>query len=67
MSLYMLVYFAFILQNCRLCLCMYCCCCLYFANISGLCRCCLGCYNILMFLMMIWDSVLSIFILYMFL
>jgi len=46
LSPYMLVYFAFILQNCmpmHLLLC----CCIYFATISGLCRCCLLCYNIL--------------------
>jgi len=49
------------------CLCLYCCCCIYFATISGLCRCCLGRCNILMFLMMIWESVLSTFKLYKFL
>ena len=53
-------YSAFISQICLLCLCLYCCCCcIYFATISGLCRCCHGCCNILLLLMMIWEIVLS--------
>jgi len=42
-------------------------CCIYFATISGLFRCCLLCYHILMVLMIIWDFGLSMLILYMFL
>jgi len=53
-------YSAFISQICLLCLCLYCCCCyIYFATILGLCRCCHGCCNILLLLMMIWEYVLS--------
>jgi len=53
-------YSAFISQIFLLCLCLYCCCCcICFATISGLCRCCHGCCNILLLLMMIWEFVLS--------
>jgi len=71
LSLCMLVYSVFILQNCLLCLCFAYVCITIVAFILQLsqilCRCSLLCYNILMLLMMIWDSVLSNFILYMFL
>jgi len=43
---YMPVYPVFILQNCMH-MPVLLCCCIYFATISGLCRCCLLWYNIL--------------------
>jgi len=61
------IYFAELSVMPMVCLCLYYCCCIYFATVSGMCRCCLLCYNILVFFTMIWDFVLSIFILYMFL
>ena len=47
-------YSTFISQIFLLCLCLYyCSCCIYFATISSLCRCCHRCCNILLLLMMI--------------